>query len=367
MIRRNSWLICLAWAAVLAAIKAVTAVGGAEQSPRDHVVTIASRAPIERDSAIAEGEEFNGWKRYKGGQEIQATVTLPEAPANQREARRIVAKLVVEPVIRREGDILRPADPWTRLGSVSIVRGLTPTKTDQSPPEIELMRFVTGFGGPGTFEQDVTAMAPLLAGQTTFRIFISTYKKPAWTVTLSLDYLAGDAGYRRPVYAQPLFNNPSVIAGQNKLQATIEVPSGLARPRIHVLSTGHATDGTGGDEFISRAHILRVDGNEVARWKPWAEDVTSLRSLNPMSGRDIIDGRELWSCDLDRSGWRPNEIVVPLRIPVPELSPGKHLVELEIVGIRPKDASGNFGYWRTSAVVVADEPWPAPATNEKEE
>ena len=106
---------------------------------------------------------------------------------------------------------------------------------------------------------------------------------------------------------------------------------------------------------------LTIDGVEVARWRPWAEDGGPLRSANPASGRDTIDGRERWVSDLDRAGWHPGMIVEPLRIPAPELTPGKHSIELEIVGIRaadPKDSKGDHGYWRACAIAVADEPWP---------
>jgi hypothetical protein len=141
------------------------------------------------------------------------------------------------------------------------------------------------------------------------------------------------------------------------VQTDVVVPAGLARPRLHILATGHATDGAGGDEFISRTHVLRIDGVEVARWRPWSEDGGGLREANPTSGRTDIDGRSLWASDLDRSGWHPGRLVEPLRIPVPELTTGAHRIELEILNIRPKDQSG-YGYWRISAIAVADEPWP---------
>jgi hypothetical protein len=155
-----------------------------------------------------------------------------------------------------------------------------------------------------------------------------------------------------------VFNEVSVTAQKSKITATIDVPKGLARPRLRLMSTGHATDGTGGDEFISRFNVLRIDGVEVARWRPWSEDGGFSRAANPMSGRITLDGRELWSSDLDRSGWRPGSIVEPLRLPVPELTPGKHTIEIEVLNIRPKEQAGHHGYWRISCIAVADEPWP---------
>jgi hypothetical protein len=73
-----------------------------------------------------------------------------------------------------------------------------------------------------------------------------------------------------------------------------------------------------------------------------------------------IDGRQLWASDLDRSGWHPGRLVEPVCIPLPELSAGTHTIELEIVNIRSQDQSG-YGYWRVSAIAVADEPWPSDA------
>ena len=63
---------------------------------------------------------------------------------------------------------------------------------------------------------------------------------------------------------------------------------------------------------------------------------------------------------MTRPGWHPGTTVEPLIIPVPELTPGRHTIELAIQGIRPCGPDGGHGYWRTSVVVVADEPWPTP-------
>ena len=218
------------------------------------------------------------------------------------------------------------------------------------------MRFVTPFGGPATFTADLTALAPLLSGSTSVRVWISTWKQPAWRVTLTLTYSLDGVGYRRPAWAKPVFNG-EITAAKNVLRTAIIVPQGLSRPRLQILSTGHATDGAGGDEFISRTHVLRIDGAEVARWRPWREDGGPLRTINPTSGRMLIDRRTLWASDLDRSGWLPGLLVEPLHIPLAELTTGTHIIELEILNVRPKDQAG-YGYWRVSAIAVADEPWP---------
>lgn len=348
---------------VIAAVMAGIVAGFASaQAPPDVIVPVFDEAVIEYDSSLADGSTRDELRVYKEGRVIETTVNLPPPPANQRDAQRILATLIVDPVIVQEGGKIRPGDPWTRLGSLTLVQ----KSSDQTPVELELMRFITGFGGQGTFTQDLTALAPLLQGETTIRLFISTYKKPAWKVTLTFSYTTEGAGYRRPVWSVPLFNDDSVTSEENRLQASIEVPAGLARPRLRLISTGHASDGTGGDEFVTRTHVLRIDGKEVARWRPWTENAGELRRANPMSGRMLIDGRELWSSDLDRSGWRCGEVVQPLFMPVAELAPGTHTIEVEILGIRSKDQFGNHGYWRVSAIAVADEPWPEHAQPEQE-
>lgn len=301
----------------------------------------AIQQPVARGPYLIRGE----------GQVAQTTMRLPEAPADQRAAQRIVAKVRVRPVlVERDGRPPRPGDSWTRIGSLSVVRG--------AGSEVELMRFATGFGGAGTYVADLTALAPLLAGECTFRLFVSTFADPAWEADVHLTRSIDGVGQRRPVFAEPIFNEPELTAEAPTLVAHVDIPPGLAQPRIRLISTGHATDGIDGDEFVTRTHILRIDGQEVARFRPWAERGGGARDHCPMAGRDKIEGRELWSSDLDRSGWTPGEVVEPFLFPAWELLPGSHRVEIEVQGIRPRK-DGAMGYWRISATVVADEPWPA--------
>ncbi|MCI0675604.1 MAG: hypothetical protein L0Y42_07505 [Phycisphaerales bacterium] len=333
----------------------------------EQVISVFDAVELDWDRAVVGEVERQGHQVLKNGQMVQTKVSLPRDGGGDEPADlQIIVRVTLEPVIVQEQGKPRPGDPWTRLGSATIVIP-QPAKPGGKPTtaQVELIRFITSFGGPGVFEQDITALAPLLQGQTTFQLLISTYKKPAWKASLSLIYRDRSAGYRRPAWAKPLFNEEAVTAQKGTLKATIDVPRGLDRPRLWITSTGHATDGTGGDEFVSRTHLLKIDGHEVARWRPWVENGATLRRENPMSGRVEIDGRELWSSDIDRSGWHPGRIVEPVRIPVPELTAGKHTLELEIRGIRPKDDKGH-GYWRLSAVAVADEPWPQVEQTDRE-
>ncbi len=317
------------------------------------VVRVFSWAAIKYDPDLPDGIARDGYIVRDLGQTVQTTLQLPPAPTDQRHARQVSAIVDVRPVsVGRDGQD-RPGDVWTRLGCVSIL-----APGPQGPTEVELLRFTTGFGGAGTYTADLTALAPLLHGRRTLRVSISTYTSPAWEVSLRLAYRPRAAGYRRPVFARGLFNETAVTADSPTLRSEVDIPTGLAQPRLRVISTDHSTDGGPANEFVTCTHLLRIDGREVARWRPWAEGDAGLARLNPWSGRRTIDGRELRSSDLDRSGWQPGLIVEPLVLPVPELTPGRHEVELEIVGIRPEAVDHARGYWRVSAAVVADEPWP---------
>ncbi len=345
---RLTWLI-------LAGVSSVATVAAGES------IVVFDAVPIELDREISDRTQRAGYVVADLGRTVERTLELPPLPDDQRSARRIVATVEIDPVLTQGEDGVRPADPWTRLGSVTVLRR---GEADDGVIEVELLRFVTGFGGAGTFSQDVTPLAPLLAGPTRLRLAVSTFRKPGWKVTLTLTYSRQGLGYRRPVWARPVFFEPAANSDNHLLRASIEVPAGVAQPRLRVISTGHASDGVGGDEFVSRTHVLRIDGKQIIRWRPWSEVGGTLRHLNPSSGRVEIDGRVLWSSDLDRSGWHPGQVVSPLLVPLPELRPGRHRIELEILDIRPPDASGARGYWRLSAVLVADEPWPQGAGGE---
>lgn len=347
------------------AIAGFVAIAGAQTAPAPEVtrISILEDVVIHWDPNQPETVDRDGFVIRYTGQAIEKAVQLPAAPLDQRDAQRITLHLKVEPVEAHDSTARGPSDRWTRLGAVHLRLG-----SGKDEERIELMRFITGFGGASHFEQDLTPLAPMLHGKQNLELFISTYStEPAWRATMWLEYTKDGVGMRRPIFAQPLFFDQHVTAENPTLTGSVTIPPGLALPRLRIITTGHATDGAGGDEFVSRTHVLRIDGRVVAVWRPWSEEGGTLRSSNPTSGRRTIDGRELWSSDLDRTGWHPGQSVDPTMIPVPELTPGKHTVELTIQGIRPKppgaDAetdpeSAHHGYWVVSGMVVADEPWP---------
>ncbi|MGI9014810.1 MAG: peptide-N-glycosidase F-related protein [Phycisphaerales bacterium] len=337
----------------------------------DETVVIFNRAGIDWHADGPGWQAHDGYVSRERGQVIEARINLPQLPIDQRDARRIVLELTLEPVIITDGEVQRFSDPWPRLCHVTVVpngavdAGLIDDDEpgdDAGPKDsgVELMRVVSGFGGSSTFTQDVTALALLLDGETTIRVRLSTWTSPGWNVTLKAHFTQGEAGYRRPKLVQPIFRNLSLTAENNRAEAIVDIPPGLSLPRLRLLTTGHG----GSQEFMSATHVIRIDGREVMRLRPWREDGGSRHAENPSSRRLNIDGRELWSSDIDRAGWMPGSVVKPITVPLPELTPGRHTIELQLLDVVPPtrgpegNATSAGGYWMISGQIVADEPWP---------
>ena len=124
----------------------------------------------------------------------------------------------------------------------------------------------------------------------------------------------------------------------------------MKRVVLRYLSTGHCTDGTDEDEFVSKANVISVDGVVVARVHPWRNDCRGMRDRNPYCAR-WTDGS--WSSDYSRSGWCPGDVVAPMEFDLTDrLAPGRHRIGIRVEDVRAKDANGHFGYWRVSASVI---------------
>lgn len=321
---------------------------------QEESIVIFQNASVQYDPAAPETESRDGYDSRDHGQTIEARVKLPDRPHNLRDQRQIILLLEVTPDIIEAEQGARLGDPWTRLGHVALVLPAESVQPDHSD-SVELMRFATGFGGQTHYEEDITAFAPHLAGDATIRTSITTFLKPAWKVSLRIEYRPGRAGYRRPALAHAAFALARLTAEVPHIGRQVTIPPDLSQPRIRILSTGHGAQ----QEFLAATHVLRIDGVEIARWRPWREDAGDLHDVNPTSYREDIDGRVLWSSDIDRAGWIPGAKVEPVTIPAPELAPGVHNLELSIEGIQPPgDLDEPSGYWVCSLVILADEPWP---------
>jgi hypothetical protein len=217
---------------------------------------------------------------------------------------------------------------------------------------IELHKFITGFGGTTSHQQDISNLIPFLRqGPTTVRAFIDTWVQEAWKLDFSLDIEPLRRSAPAPTWNRHVFNDQDWRAGEftnNKRTISVAIPINLDKVTLSYLTSGHASDGAGGDEFTPRRHRIWIDGVEVFNQIPWRTDGRNFRSVNPWSGR----WGDVWSSDLERSGWIPGDDVDPYVIDVSQyLTPGRHTIEYQIEGIEPDDGDG-YGYWRTSSYIT---------------
>jgi hypothetical protein len=275
------------------------------------------------------------------GRVARTSVTLP----GTKKPQRITALVTLRPVPKTDREV---ADRYDRAGNVRLAI--------DGGPDLELVRFMTAYGGRTEYEVDVSHLAPLLKGRRTFRAYVDTWLSPAWRLDLSLRFASADSfpapAWAAPVYYAENFNAESNAGGDS---ARITIPPGLARVVMKYVSTGHCTDGRDEDEFVSKANVISVDGLVVARFHPWRDDCRRFREMNPYCAR-WTDGS--WSSDYSRSGWCPSQAVLPVELDLTDhLMPGTHTIRFAVEGMRPKDRDGNYGYWRLSACLVGwDQP-----------
>ena len=287
----------------------------------------------------------------ENGREIARVLGLgaPDGP------QKITARVTIHPI---PNDVAAVHDKWDRAGNVQLV-------PEQGPP-VEIIKFVTSYGGRTDHEVDVSHLAPLLRGECTFRAFIDTWVTPAWKIDFSLTFapvaeeetpvwmepwLDGFEN-RAPTWVEPVFyeqNMTAELLADGPRAASVNMAGGDERVMLYYLVSGHCTDGSGADEFVSKWNVIRVDGEEVHRFKPWRADCRNFRDVNPYCRR-WFEGS--WSADFDRSGWCPGDWVEPVTVDVTETLPeGEHTVTFDIENVRPREGE-HYGYWRVSAYIV---------------
>lgn len=284
------------------------------------------------------------------GREINRTLVIPSFDHDVR----ILARVTTHPIPM---DAASVHDKWDRAGNVRL---LVPGE-----PDVEILKFITAYGGRTSHEMDVTHLAPLLVGECTFRGFVDTWVSPAWKMDFSLVFEPiedeeppewmkewieeADAG--APDWVQPLLYESITRERMETgpIVADVTVPAETKRAAVYYLVSGHCTDGRGADEFETKDNVVAIDGMDVHRFRPWRSDCRRFRDVNPYCRR-WFDGS--WSADFDRSGWCPGDAVSPEVVDVTEhLPPGEHAFSFRVEDVRPDDESGH-GYWRVSAVVV---------------
>jgi hypothetical protein len=337
-------VVCTLCAPALAADAPETAAAGTRTAPieyeifNDAGIHFSQEHPGAYDTEAVAAED--------NGRVIARTIdiALPRGPV------RIEAVVATKPIPK---DDLSVYDPWDRAGNVRlVVPGF---------PDVEIVKFVTAYGGVTEHAIDVSCLAPLLKGACTFKGFIDTWASPGWKMDFSLrfsfdddpDASGGGAREATPDWVLPVLYEESVTAERLKaggLAVPVEIPEGTSRVVMHYLVSGHCTDGTDADEFITKDNVVAVDGVEVARIEPWRDDCLAFRAVNPYTRR-WSDGS--WSSDYSRSGWCPGDKVPPIKLGVTgALRPGTHTIVTNVENVRPADDKGNFGYWRISSYLL---------------
>ncbi|MCP4583644.1 MAG: hypothetical protein GY839_18700 [candidate division Zixibacteria bacterium] len=271
------------------------------------------------------------------GRIIITEMNLPEHEGPVK----IIAHLAIHPIPKDE---ISMHDPWDRAGNIRLcVEGTA---------DIEVIKFITAYGGFTEYEVDVSHLDNLLKGPCTFRAFIDTWSTPGWKIDFELSYEWPQTDIN-PIWATGIlykdsFNKKDI--GDKGVEVTIEIPKEIKRVKMNYLVSGHCTDGTDADEFVSKDNVIYVDDIAVFRYKPWRDDCRRFREVNPYTRR-WSDG--YWSSDYSRSGWCPGDMVKPLQLDLTDhLAPGKHKIRFVIEDIRPEDENGHFGYWRVSSYLL---------------
>ena len=253
------------------------------------------------------------------------------------------------------------------------------TVTDSYQPTLELMRFFTPFGvrqfnkqvqikgyqwaDSVLYKQDITELHPRIQGEVLLGVFIGNYDKGGHKVSLRLKYYPGYSKEERTregkIWISPVFNTTNLMemAGQeyatmfkqDSLRVTVDIPAGLKNLQLRYITTGHGGWG-GGDEFNPKQNEIFVDGQRVYHFTPWRTDCATYRLLNPASGNF---GNGLSSSDLSRSNWCPGTLTLPVYIPLPDLAPGKHTIQVAIPLGAPE--GGSFSAWNISGCLIGEQ------------
>lgn len=258
-------------------------------------------------------------------------------------------------------------DAFDRLIAVTLD---PPADTASGPPGLELSRAVTPFGGPATFETDVTDFVNGLPGEHELQVDLGTWGDPdglvsgsegEWQVSVELTRTPGPAP-RRVLAVVPLFNRTQTQA----IPATVrfDVPQGTTWGRISYLATGHGQgralslgcDGPA-EEFCRRTHTLAVDALPISEFSPWRGDCATLCTIAHHERTELLADfdycqenpcGDMTSVRAARVNWCPGSAVEPhLVSPLQDLAPGQHEFTSSV------DTIIDGGLWQLSATFFA--------------
>ncbi len=237
-------------------------------------------------------------------------------------------------------------------------------------PGIEVTRAITPFGGPLSFDTDVTDLVNGLPGDHTLRVEIPTYgdaagrvsgSKGAWIVSANLLLEPGEAP-RKVLAVVPLVFSPQT--GLKSQAFPFETPKGTGSARLEYRATGHGLgSGTSpacigpAEEFCHRTHTLDLDDAELATFDPWRTDCADLCTLTVnTSGNGIAQYCAENPCGAPdsvrapRANWCPGSVTPSFDLDDARIAePGAHQLTLNI------DELADGGNWLVSATFFAFE------------
>jgi len=247
---------------------------------------------------------------------------------------------------------------------------LDPPKATGDPPALELQRAITPFGGPMTYDLDITDIANGLPGKHTLKVTISTWSDSkgkvsgaagGWWVTAKFAFTPGTAP-RKVLAVTPLVAHSYKDNAGKKVQADLTVPAGVKTAKVEYRVTGHG-GGTAdsacighADEFCQRQHHVYVDSKELTDTKdkilaPWRTDCAKGCTLATASFGQYCKENpcgSISSVKASRANWCPGAVTPPIIFkPADLLTAGKHTWGYAI------DKVAKGGSWVVSATYFA--------------
>lgn len=247
------------------------------------------------------------------------------------------------------------------------------TATEAFEPPVEIMRFFTSFGAryfntrrvinnynwkdAAFYNHEITPLIPSDAEELWVGVFIGNYDKGGHKVSLQFNfYPSFEEEKPAQTWINPLFHTVNIMemSGQNygrffktdTLKVAFSVPDSISDLLLLYTTTGHGGWGNG-DEFVPKLNRILIDGKQVFEVVPWRTDCATYRLVNPASG-NFSTG--LSSSDLSRSNWCPGTLTPPYFIPLQNLEPGDH--QIEVIIDQGADDGGSFSHWSVSGVLT---------------
>ena len=391
------------------------------------IVVIASCAKSKVPEKIGDKTitVFNNANLYFDMALKKDTLTPDETGVLRLDAGRVLLKKVklpnynLQPSVTVNVTLTSNGDPWDKSGSLFVIPttvdldtlsfrnkaffeaqsevnypGIVPTQFKGSTylPNLELLRFMTPFGvGHFTkdervkdrkppyiphwekevnWSQDVTHLLPLLEDEAYIGVYIDTWTKQGYNLSVNLDFKESDIPnhIKKKQTVVPIVNTVKYDGDQAnydgfaKGDIAVEIPAGhdYKNAKLYYITTGHGGHSEG-DEFVKKENIITLNGEIIKQFIPWRDDCASFRRFNPTSGtwlaKDFMEDEKsndhIASSDLSRSNWCPGSDVTPEIIALEHLENKPHTFKFSIPEAQ-ESKENEHNYWMVSAYIIYD-------------